>query len=70
MECEEKEVRDGHQEIQTFGEFSFWACAHPSCILVFFIYSPERELDPGKPQNALERCVSNPTSVRAECVAA
>ena len=44
----------------TFGlgrEISFWGCAHSSCSLGFFIYSPERELDPGEPQSALERCV-------------
>lgn len=75
MECEEKEVGDRHLEIQTFGlggEFYIWGCAYPSCTLVFFICSPERELDPGKPQNALEKPAAGtgagPQDLCVECV--
>ena len=50
-----KEVWNRPQGIWTFGlggEFSSWGCAHPSCFLVFFIYSLEKEPDPGKLQSA------------------
>lgn len=39
------------------GEVSFWGCAHSSFSLGFFIYPPERDMDPGEPQSALERRV-------------